>query len=343
VCAVNFLVLGPVIASMKDAMNTMCGGDIDFVSQRYTDGITRVVDPTPLQTERMQYTYAYCAVLQRTGLAGATRQTWLGSTEPLIQESENFKCAGITKPKLVKEAFGTGELKRKGRLSLKSLPRYKSGGCADANVSGDSEVRLMLQEATGNHFLTKCSDAWILCGQPPQTGFASTLVRLYCPRTCGCAGPGQYFTGSGEGCPRSCGLEFQRGLYSVTARCKDLPPEELSDNKEWIAYVNSAVTYLMQLGTTWPMQLAQQLNRTAFANGCNTMTQKFVDPETRDLSKAWDFCDPIKMQGGFSGAEHRTVRFFCPAACKCAEACAKDSSCRDCPRGCAVVPTSAFA
>lgn len=330
VTMVNLFVLGPVITNMKSAMSTMCGGDINFVFKRYSDGVTRTVDPVVNEIENLEYSYGYCSVLQRTGLAGAQTVGWMGQESPLIPKEANFKCASITKPKLVEEATGTGELRRKGDMLLSENAIFKSGPCADYNLTANHKIRLLIQEATGNHFLKACADARAQCFNPPDAGFSSTLLRLYCPESCGCQGAGQFFSGSGEGCPRQCKIEWQQMLMT-SGQCDDMSPEELSNNALWGSYVSSVVGYLAQLGTVDTVEMARRLNTTALTFGCRALTQA-----KKENGGHWDFCSPIQMRGGFAGAEHRTTRYFCPVTCGCALECGRDSSCEDCPRNCRV-------
>lgn len=208
-------------------------------------------------------------------------------------------------------------------------PIYTHGSCQDVNLSSNVRERLLLQEATKDHFLSNCSEAWPLCGQPPDTGYSSTLVRLYCPRTCGCAGPAQFFAGSGEGCPRSCALEFEDAL-ATSQQCEDRTPEELREDPMWLSYTSSVVMYLHQKGRPETIMLANSINLTAMKIGCRALTEI---PEVA-RRRRWDFCSPAMTRGSLHGSEHRTVRAFCPESCECAIACGKDPSCKDCPANC---------
>lgn len=328
VALVSVWVVDPVVHNMQDAMTVMCGGDIDFVSRRYSDGITHTVVSDAKPLDQLEFTYGYCSVLQRTGLGGARQH---GCNRSLIEDRGNFTCSGVTEQPLAREAFSTGDLKLYGSLVLRNMATYQTTACVDTNLHTDARIRVLLQEATGKPFLTACSEAVLNCHRPSTTGFDATLVRLYCPATCNCAGRGQFFVGSGEGCPKLCKDLWHDMLLDKSLPCKDLPKSKLSESSEWKSYWEAVVDYIKQFGDTAAQDLATQLKSKVKLTrelGCRTFHSNYTS--------TWDFCDPenMKMKGGLTGQEHRTIRAFCPETCGCEWACRSAGDCRDCPRSC---------
>eukprot|EP00405_Crypthecodinium_cohnii_P033917 CAMPEP_0206530586 /NCGR_PEP_ID=MMETSP0325_2-20121206/3263_1 /ASSEMBLY_ACC=CAM_ASM_000347 /TAXON_ID=2866 /ORGANISM="Crypthecodinium cohnii, Strain Seligo" /LENGTH=490 /DNA_ID=CAMNT_0054026677 /DNA_START=208 /DNA_END=1677 /DNA_ORIENTATION=- len=306
VMLVNRYLLLPVITNMKIAMTTMCGGDINFVARRYSDGVVRTVDPVH------------------------TRIDSAGKAIPMVAQDKT-NCSLATRGVLVEEASGTWELRHQGDMLLSQEDIYLDGKCEDRDLPRNVRLRLLVQDASGNHFLKTCEEARHLCGHPPDAGFSSTLVRAYCPQTCGCATAAQFFTGSGEGCPLSCKEDFETMLAS-SSQCMDMTVEMLDSNPEWHQYLQSVVLHLSQRANRQAVQLGRFLNTSASVSGCAAFRQLARGEVKVDVDNGFgeqespvtpDFCSVTALRGGFGGAEHRSVRFFCPTTCGCAEACAK--------------------
>lgn len=292
--ACYWTLLRPTIWYMEEAMSDMCGGDLDFVFLRRPDGLVLTANTTIPEEQRRSLSIARLAVLQRAGLAdpefsGAPRFIELGDVSSLILSAELYPTLG-------------------------DFARDKA--CVDfGKTSTRSELSLImsrLREVTGDSAATNsCNELRRFCA---GSGEGPSLVRLYCPETCGCDDPlaGRLFR---EGCPGHCRAKFDLRLGVLP--CEDPGVQALSRSPAWANYTQQVllVASPLRLGLG-DLALAEKLFR---ERGCGAFLQlqhDFCTPGIRGLHQPWALS---------------SARPFCPTTC----GCQLRGGGEDCPGTCA--------
>lgn len=303
---VGALYLIPMVSTMEDVANAMCGGDTAFLAVELQHGA--VVAGAPSKSGILRTSYAYEAVYQRTELDGA-------ASTPIYFQNEPFV---FNKVSTIQAWKGLSISQTAG------LPPFDPlfVGCGNMHYVWSNAKRAPAAaaalRATTSIANTSCANLAPLCHN--DSSIKGQVVRLFCPESCGAYNPlsGLFMTHPEDGLPATCLEIFATGLSQVP--CRDLSLPELLQMRGWHDYLSGLLTFFQpamwivsQGNTTHYENMVQNIVNGMMTKGCPFFAQKvpIFGLDGTDFSAS--ICDP----DDHTMAGRRSIRPFCPVTCGC--------------------------
>eukprot|EP00930_Biecheleria_cincta_P072610 TRINITY_DN59987_c0_g1_i1.p1 TRINITY_DN59987_c0_g1~~TRINITY_DN59987_c0_g1_i1.p1 ORF type:complete len:830 (+),score=90.03 TRINITY_DN59987_c0_g1_i1:76-2490(+) len=287
------LVLQPMTDSLQEMLDTMCGGNTDFIIDQHPEsGIVYAV-PTP------EYSGS-------------------GDIDSVIDAQLLYR---LTKSKAYEnESKGLWELADSGEMQLALLSSFASfadehGVCEDLDAFTSVDYKYWpilyaLRSRIGNDSLESCKDvdvAWC-------SSIDGKMVRFACPRRCGChlVTFGGYLL---EGCPtKSCSqtVQFQESLLWMPDR--DVDVEVLSHSSTWREYWKEYEQTMIAKPSLNTLEVdPTDVKRRFIRLGCRGL-EGIINITMRAEQTRTFFCG---MASQLTSPSFRPLTVFCQETCHC--------------------------
>jgi len=245
---VNIVIINPMFAKMKELVEVVCGGELNFIYTINPATNMVVAAKTYSFESNVEWTTAELHVLQLAGMQ--LDEEFFGGNMPKIISST--EVAALLRPAnttfLDNAVVSESEI---GAVLLADSSNFEDVmdgvSCSDMAIDDDTanswKYRVALGHALGTEPVT-CSEITNFCGEMHMTS-----VRSLCAKTCNCWSSWPNMTGffltHQWGCPGICGLS--RSTELLWYNCEDMLIDKALSDTVWRKYVYGLKSYMHSL------------------------------------------------------------------------------------------------
>jgi len=286
--------ISPRVTRMEEARHILCGGNREFLIS--TDGLgiphASVFNPSLTLVTREYRTRAIQQVIDgvREGKSDSM-VLWATSSAKMqtIGRSTIAEAVYNVQGDLCLDLAQAGAMNMRSGFYQKILTAH-----VPQNVSSSP--------------ITSCSQVAHLCWDVSR-GDLLNLVRLVCPRTCGCTDPrgGVLFVWEKDYCAPGCVQTAEFAFQHGNLECTDMPPDKLRQEVWWTRNAKR-LQWFQEHQTNYSALSVQSM---VLQLGCDVVRLAQTPAIQALVPQGFQSCDD------FSESVRRFWRSACPGACNC--------------------------